>query len=185
MSKYKVLSLPCSTIELESLNIGEMVYITGTLITARDAAHKRMIELLKEGKALPINIKGQALYYVGPCPAKPGQVIGSCGPTTSSRMDAYTPTLLDLGLKIMIGKGQRDSSVIDAMVRNKAIYLAAIGGTGALLSKCVKKAKIIAFEDLGTEAIYSLTVENFPAIVAIDTKGNKLFNVGPAAFCKL
>lgn len=185
MSKYKVLSLPCSTKELESLNIGEMVYITGTLITARDAAHKRMIELLKEGKALPINIKGQALYYVGPCPAKPGQIIGSCGPTTSSRMDVYTPTLIGLGLKIMIGKGQRDSSVIDAMVRNKAVYLAAIGGTGALLSKCVKKAKIIAFEDLGTEAIYSLTVENFPAIVAIDTKGNNLFNVGPAAFCKL
>ncbi len=185
MSKYKVLSLPCSTKELESLNIGEIVYINGTLITGRDAAHKRMIELIEKGKPLPVNLKDQALYYVGPCPAKPGQVIGSCGPTTSSRMDVYTPTLLDLGLKIMIGKGQRNSKVIDAMVRNKAIYLAAIGGAGALLSKCVKKAVVIAFEALGTEAIYSLTVENFPTIVAIDTKGNNLFNTGPAAFCRL
>ena len=185
MSKYKVLSLPCSTQELKSLNIGEMVYINGTLITGRDAAHKRMIELIKEGKSLPVNLKDQAIYYVGPCPAKPEQIIGSCGPTTSSRMDIYTPILLDLGLKIMIGKGQRDSAVIDAMVRNQAVYLAAIGGTGALLSKCVKKAKVMAFEDLGTEAIYILTVENFPAIVAIDSRGNNLFNIGPTAFCQL
>ena len=132
-----------------------------------------------------MRLKDQALYYVGPCPAKPGQVMGSCGPTTSSRMDVYTPMLLDLGLKIMIGKGQRDYSVIDAMIRNKAVYLAAIGGTGALLSKCVRKAKVLAFEDLGTEAIYSLTVENFPAIVAIDTKGNDLYKIGPTAFCRL
>ncbi|MFY9177480.1 MAG: Fe-S-containing hydro-lyase [Caldicoprobacterales bacterium] len=185
MNKCKFLSLPCSTKELESLNTGEMVYIKGTLITGRDAAHKRMIELIKKGQPLPVELKDQALYYVGPCPAKPGQVMGSCGPTTSSRMDVYTPMLLDLGLKIMIGKGQRDYSVIDAMIRNKAVYLAAIGGTGALLSKCVRKAKVLAFEDLGTEAIYSLTVENFPAIVAIDTKGNDLYKIGPTAFCRL
>jgi fumarate hydratase subunit beta len=154
------------------LKSGDRVLISGRVYTARDAAHKRMIEALDQGQELPINIKDQVLYYVGPTPAKPGQVIGSAGPTTSGRVDKYTPTLLDLGLKGMIGKGYRSQEVIDSIKKNKAVYFAAVGGAGALIAKCIKNVEVIAFEDLGTEAIHELEIEDFPAIVINDTHGN-------------
>ena len=161
--------------ETEELDTGDMVYISGDIYTARDAAHKRMYEALKRGESLPFDIKGQIIYYMGPSPARPGKVTGSAGPTTASRMDKYTPELLDLGLAGMIGKGRRTEEVKEAVIRNKAIYLAAIGGAGALLSKCIKHSEIIAYEDLGTEAIRRLMVENFPAIVVLDAKGGDLY----------
>ena len=176
MEDKKILSIPVDPKTVSQLKAGDIVYLTGTLITGRDAAHKRLMQLIERGQPLPIELTNQAIYYAGPCPAKPGQVIGSCGPTTSSRMDAYTPALLELGLKVMIGKGQRSEEVVKSMVENGAVYLAAVGGAGALLSKCIKKAEVIAFEDLGTEAIHRLYVENFPTIVAIDAKGNSLYN---------
>jgi fumarate hydratase subunit beta len=154
------------------LKSGDRVLISGRVYTARDAAHKRMIEALEQGQELPINIKDQVLYYVGPTPAKPGQVIGSAGPTTSGRVDKYTPTLLDLGLKGMIGKGYRSQEVIDSIKKNKAVYFAAVGGAGALIAKCIKNVEVIAFEDLGPEAIHELEIEDFPAIVINDTLGN-------------
>ncbi len=166
-----------------SLRAGDKVLLSGKLYTGRDAAHKRMIALLDAGQPLPIALTGQAIYYVGPCPPKPGDVIGSCGPTTSGRMDSYTPMLLDMGLKAMIGKGQRNQNVIQSMVKNGAVYLAATGGAGALLAKCVKSSRVVAFPDLGTEAIHELTIFNMPLIVAIDSYGCDLYEVGPKQYC--
>ena len=169
------------TAELKS---GAYVYITGTIYVARDAAHKRMIEALDEGKELPIDIKDSTIYYMGPSPAREGRPIGSAGPTTASRMDKYAPELLDLGLRGMIGKGKRNKQVIDAVVRNRAVYFAAVGGAGALLSKCIKKAEIIAYDDLGTEAIRKLYVEDFPVIVVIDSEGNNLYETAIKEYCR-
>ena len=167
---------------VKKLKIGDMVYITGTIYTARDAAHKRMAEILANGGVLPINIKDNIIYYMGPSPAREGRAIGSAGPTTASRMDKYTPALLDLGLGGMIGKGKRSKEVIDAMVRNGAVYFAAIGGAGALLSKSITSSEVIAYDDLGTEAIRKLTVERFPARVVIDSEGNNLYETAGAAY---
>ncbi len=167
---------------IEMLSAGDMVYITGTIYTARDAAHKRMAEALKAGKELPIDVRGEMIYYMGPSPAREGNVIGSAGPTTASRMDRYTTRLLDMGLCGMIGKGKRSLEVIEAMIRNGAVYFAAIGGAGALLSKTIVKAELIAYDDLGTEAIRKLTVKDFPAIVVIDTKGNNLYDIAQKEF---
>ena len=171
----KHIKAPISKEVSRKLRAGDYVYITGTIYTARDAAHKRMDDALKNGENLPVDMAGQTIYYMGPSPAREGQVIGSAGPTTSSRMDKYTPLMLEHGLKGMIGKGKRSEQVIDSMVKNKAVYFAAIGGAGALLSKCIKKAEVIAYEDLGTEAIRKLEVEKLPAIVVIDSKGNNLY----------
>ncbi len=159
----------------KKLKSGDYVYITGTIYTARDAAHKRMAEALEEGEELPINVKNNIIYYMGPSPAREGRVIGSAGPTTASRMDKYAPDLLDLGLKGMIGKGKRSQEVIDSIQKNRAVYFAAVGGAGAILSKCIKESRIVAYEDLGTEAIRELKVENLPAIVVIDSQGNNLY----------
>lgn len=158
------------------LKSGDYVYLTGTIYTARDAAHKRMIEALDRGETLPVDIENSVIYYMGPSPAREGQVIGSAGPTTASRMDKYAPRLLDLGEKAMIGKGKRSKEVIDAIVRNGAVYLAAVGGAGALISECIKSSEIICYEDLGTEAVRRLEVEKFPMIVVIDTEGNNLYD---------
>lgn len=158
-----------------SLKAGDYVYITGTIYTARDAAHKRMQETLQKGEQLPFDIKNQMIYYMGPSPAREGRPIGSAGPTTASRMDKYAPDLLELGLGAMIGKGKRSQAVIDAMIRNQSVYFAAVGGAGALLSKCIKKSDVIAYDDLGAEAIRKLEVENFPVIVVIDSQGNNLY----------
>ena len=168
--------------ELETLRAGDSVLLSGTIYTGRDAAHKRLCALVAEGKPLPFDIRGQVIYYAGPCPAKPGDAIGSCGPTTSYRMDAYAPTLCDLGLIGMIGKGQRSPAVIDAIRRNGGVYFAATGGAGALIAGSVKSAKVIAFEDLGTEAIRELQVEDLPLIVAIDAAGGNLYEEGPARY---
>jgi len=167
---------------IEMLSAGDMVYITGCIYTARDAAHKRMAEALETGKDLPIDIKGETIYYMGPSPARKGNVIGSAGPTTASRMDKYTPRLLDMGLCGMIGKGKRSREVIEAMIRNGVVYFAAIGGAGALLSKTIVKAELIAYDDLGTEAIRKLTVKDFPAIVVIDARGNNLYDIAQKEF---
>ena len=164
------------------LKAGDYVYITGTLYVARDAAHKRMMEVLDEGKELPIDIKDCTIYYMGPSPAREGRPIGSAGPTTASRMDKYAPRLLDLGEKAMIGKGKRTKEVIDAVIRNKAVYFAAIGGAGALLSKCIKKSEIVCYEDLGAEAIRKIEVEDFPVIVVIDSEGNNLYETAIKEF---
>ncbi|MFA5746111.1 MAG: Fe-S-containing hydro-lyase [archaeon] len=160
------------------LKAGDEVFITGTIYTARDAAHKKLIETISEGKPLPFDIKNQIIYYVGPCPEKPGNVIGPAGPTTSVRMDAYTPKLLELGLSGMIGKGQRDNTVIESIIKNKAIYFGATGGAGALIAKTIIKQEIIAYPELGTEAIRKLEVKDFPAIVIIDSFGNNFYNIG-------
>lgn len=157
------------------LQAGDYIYLSGTVYTARDAAHKRMIETLEKGGELPIDMKDAVIYYMGPSPAREGQIIGSAGPTTSSRMDKYAPLLLDLGEKAMIGKGKRSKEVIEAIVRNKAVYFAAVGGAGAMISKCIRKAEIVCYDDLGTEAIRKLEVEEFPMIVVIDSKGNNLY----------
>lgn len=159
----------------ESLRAGDYVYISGTIYTARDAAHKRMYEALQQQENLPVNIENQIIYYMGPSPAREGRPIGSAGPTTASRMDKYTPQLLDLGLGGMIGKGKRSPEVIEAIIRNKSVYFAAVGGAGALLSKCITGSEVIAYDDLGTEAIRKLTVKNFPVIVVIDSCGNNLY----------
>ena len=175
MEKY--ISAPITKEEAEKLKAGDYVYITGTLYTARDAAHKRMDETLQNGESLPFDIQEQMIYYMGPSPAREGRPIGSAGPTTASRMDKYAPKLLDLGLGAMIGKGKRSQEVIDAIIRNKAVYFAAVGGAGALLSKCITSSEVIAYDDLGTEAIRKLTVENFLAIVVIDTEGDNLYEM--------
>lgn len=173
MDKY--IKAPIEKEVSRSLRAGDYVYITGTIYTARDAAHKRMDEALKNGKSLPIDIENQAIYYMGPSPAREGRPIGSAGPTTASRMDKYAPKLLDLGLTAMIGKGKRSKEVLDAVIRNESVYLAAVGGAGALLSKCIKSSEVVAYEDLGTEAIRRLEVENFPVIVVADCEGNNLY----------
>ncbi len=164
----------------KDLKAGDYVYLSGTVYTARDAAHKRMEEALDKGESLPIDIKDAAIYYMGPSPARKGQVIGSAGPTTASRMDKYTPRLLDMGLKAMIGKGRRSKEVTDAIVRNRAVYLAAVGGAGALISKCIKKAEVICYDDLGTEAVRKLEVEDFPMVVVIDAFGNDFYKKNSA-----
>lgn len=164
--------------DFSGIKIGDIVYVSGYIYTGRDAAHKRLYDLALSGKMLPFDIKNQAIYYVGPCPAKPGSIIGPCGPTTSGRMDKYTPALLDMGLKVMIGKGDRSQEVIKSMMKNKCLYLAAVGGAAALISKCVKESRVVAFEDLGAEAVYKLYVEKFPTIVAIDIFGNNLYIEG-------
>ena len=171
----KHIKAPISKEVSRKLRAGDYVYITGTIYTARDAAHKRMDDALKNGENLPVDMVGQTIYYMGPSPAREGQVIGSAGPTTSSRMDKYTPLLLEHGLKGMLGKGKRSDNVIESMHKNNAVYFAAIGGAGALLSKCIKKAEVIAYDDLGTEAIRKLEVENLPAIVVIDNKKNNMY----------
>lgn len=171
----KHITAPITKEVAKTLKSGDYVYITGVIYTARDAAHKRMSETLAEGKELPFDIKNQLIYYMGPSPAREGRPIGSAGPTTASRMDKYAPTLLDLGLGGMIGKGKRTQAVQDAIGRNDAVYFAAVGGAGALLSKCIKKAEVIAYDDLGTEAIRRLEVENLPVIVVIDCEGNNLY----------
>ena len=173
---------PISKEDALSLKSGDYVYITGTIYTARDAAHKRMQEALDRGEPLPIELKNNIIYYMGPSPAREGRPIGSAGPTTASRMDRYTPQLLDLGLGGMIGKGKRSPEVIEGIVRNGAVYFAAVGGAGALLSKCITKSEVIAYDDLGTEAVRRLTVENFPAIVVIDAEGNNLYEAAVKNF---
>lgn len=172
------LTTPLTDDQLKDLKAGDNVLITGYIYTGRDAAHKRLVELLDKGEELPIDIEGAIMYYVGPAPAKPGQPIGSAGPTTSYRMDSYTPQLLDLGLKGMVGKGKRSPEVKEAMLRNGAVYFAAIGGAAALIAKSVKEAEIVCYEDLGAEAIRKLYVEDFPATVEIDAKGVDLYEVG-------
>ena len=174
MDRY--LNAPFDKDNIADFDIGDMVYISGYIYTARDAAHKRMSEALEKGEELPFDLKGNVIYYMGPSPARPGRVIGSAGPTTAGRMDRYTPALLDLGLAGMIGKGKRTPEVKDSIVKNRAIYFAAVGGAGALLSKCIKESEIIAYEDLGTEAVRKLRVENFPCIVVIDSKGEDLYS---------
>ena len=169
------INTPIENETIEKLNIGDSVFISGTIYVARDAAHKRMQEMLDKKIELPFELKNNIIYYMGPSPAREGRPIGSAGPTTSGRMDKYAPTLLDLGLKGMIGKGKRNQEVKDAVIRNKAIYFAAIGGAGALLSKAIQKSEIIAFEDLGAEAILKLEVKDFPVIVVMDYKGNDLY----------
>lgn len=173
MEQY--INAPISEKDTEKLHSGDYVYISGTIYTARDAAHKRMQEALDRGEELPLAMEGNIIYYMGPSPAREGRPIGSAGPTTASRMDKYAPKLLDLGLKGMIGKGKRSQEVTDAIVRNKAVYFAAVGGAGALLSKAIVASEVIAYDDLGTEAIRKLTVENFPAIVVIDSEGSNLY----------
>ena len=171
----KHIEAPLNREEIKKLKSGDYVYITGTIYTARDAAHKRMYEALQNGEQLPIDIKNQIIYYMGPSPAREGRPIGSAGPTTSSRMDKYAPRLLDLKLAGMIGKGKRNQEVIDAIKRNDAIYFAAVGGAGALLSKCILESEVVAYDDLGTEAIRKLTVKDFPVIVVIDSEGENLY----------
>ncbi|UQZ88155.1 fumarate hydratase [Deltaproteobacteria bacterium Smac51] len=175
MSEKKIIKTPLSDETMRGLRAGEMVYISGTVYTARDAAHKRLVEMIEKGEPMPFDFAGQVVYYAGPCPNKPGFVIGSVGPTTSGRMDAYTPALIDRGLKAMIGKGLRDETVIKGIVDKGGVYFAAIGGAAALMSQCVKEVEIIAFEDLGTEAIRKLTVEELPVVVAIDSLGNNVY----------
>ena len=175
MDKY--ITTPLTTQKVEELQAGDYVYITGTIYTARDAAHQRMYDTMLQGGEIPIDLQDNIIYYLGPTPEREGQVIGSAGPTTSSRMDKYTPMLLDRGLKGMIGKGKRSKEVIASMVLNKAVYFAAVGGAGALLSKKIKESRVIAYDDLGTEAIRELQVEEFPVIVVIDSKGNNLYEI--------
>ena len=171
----KRITLPITDEDIKSLKAGDSVLLTGTIITGRDAAHKRLYELLQQGKELPVDLRGEIIYYVGPAPAKPGYAVGPAGPTSSYRMDKYTPALLDLGMKGMIGKGARSQEVIDAIVRNKAVYFAAIGGAAALIAKSIKKEELLCYEDLGTEAVRRYTVEDFPCIVAVDSEGNNVY----------
>lgn len=176
------LTTPCTKEDLAPLRAGDTVVLSGTVYTARDQAHKRMIDALDAGVSLPFELNGSAIYYVGPTPERPGQIIGSAGPTTSGRMDAYSPRLLDLGNKIMIGKGKRDAAVKEAVVRNGAVYLAAIGGAGALMAQSVKTLEVIAWPELGCEAVRRLQVENLPLTVILDTHGGDLYESGPAAY---
>ena len=180
MAKY--ITAPLTKEQARSLRAGESVYLRGSVYTARDAAHKRLCELVEQGKPLPFPIEGAVIYYVGPSPARPGQAIGSAGPTTSYRMDAYAPTLLRLGELGMIGKGKRSPAVVEAMRETGAVYFGAIGGAGALLSQCVKSAQLICYEDLGAEAVRRLEVENLPLTVVIDSQGTNLYETGRAAY---
>lgn len=181
----KIVNTPLTSHQINNLHAGDRVLLNGIIYTGRDAAHKRLVEMINRGEKLPMELEGQIIYYVGPCPAKPGQVIGSAGPTTSGRMDAYTPILMDNGLKGMIGKGLRNQKVVDSIIKNNSIYFAAVGGAGALLAEAIKEAEVIAFSDLGPEAIYRLRVENFPVTVVIDSKGNDLYKIGREQFRKV
>lgn len=176
MGDIKKIALPLTGDMVRELKIGDRVVLSGYIYTARDAAHKRMLESLKQGKELPFDIKNQTIFYVGPSPAKPGQIIGSAGPTTSYRMDPYSGTLLDLGLKGMIGKGLRSHDVIESIKKNTAVYFVAVGGAAALIAKSIVSKELVAYEDLGTEAIYKLEVKDFPVIVVIDHLGNCLYD---------
>lgn len=180
----KHIRVPLNDEDARTLRAGDYVYLTGTIFTARDAAHKRMYETLSNGGKLPMEMENNIIYYMGPSPARDGRPIGSAGPTTASRMDKYAPSLLDLGLKGMIGKGKRSQEVKDAIIRNGAVYFAAVGGAGALLSRSIVASEVIAYDDLGTEAIRKLTVENFPVIVVIDSEGNNLYETAIMAYCK-
>ncbi len=175
---------PISKEVVKQLKCGDRVYLSGIIYTARDAAHDRMVSEYKKTKSFPINLENQTIYYAGPCPAKPGNVIGSCGPTTAGRMDAYSPLLLDNGLSCMIGKGVRNFEVVEAIKRNSAVYLGATGGAGALIAGCIKKSEIVAYDDLGTEAIRRLEVEDFPLVVLVDCDGNDLYEKGQKMYCK-
>ena len=182
MDKY--ISVPFTDDSAATLRAGDYVYLTGTIYTARDAAHKRMYEALEKGESLPINMNHHVIYYMGPSPAREGRAIGSAGPTTASRMDKYAPSLLDLGLKGMIGKGKRSEAVKEAVIRNKAVYMAAVGGAGALLSKSIISSEVIAYDDLGTEAIRKLEVKDFPVIVVMDAEGNNLYETAILEYCE-
>lgn len=179
--EYKI-QLPFTEAVISKLRAGDIVTLSGTIYTARDAAHKRLCEQIEEGAELPFDIRDSVIYYVGPTPERDGRPIGACGPTTSYRMDAYSPTLLDLGLKAMIGKGRRGEEVRQAVIRNRALYLGATGGAGAYLSRCVVKSELIAYEDLGSEAIRKLTVKDLPLVVLIDSLGNDYYKEGRAAY---
>jgi fumarate hydratase subunit beta len=178
------LKTPLTDEDVEKLKIGDKVLLTGVIYTGRDAAHKRLDDLIQAGKELPVDIRGQVIYYVGPAPAKPGKPIGSAGPTTSYRMDAFAPKLMELGLKGMIGKGNRGTEVVEAMQKHKAVYFGATGGAGALLARSIKKAEVVAYEDLGPEAIQRMEVEDFPVVVINDTKGNDLYVEGAKKYRK-
>lgn len=179
------ITAPISKEAAKELRAGDYVYLTGTIYTARDAAHKRMYEALEKGETLPLQMKDNVIYYMGPSPAREGRVIGSAGPTTASRMDKYAPALLDLGLTGMIGKGKRSEALKEAIVRNGAVYFAAVGGAGALLAGSIKASEVIAYDDLGTEAIRKLEVEDFPVIVVIDSAGQNLYETAVREYCKL
>ena len=176
------ITTPLTRDKVKDLKAGDSCLISGVIYTARDAAHKRLCELVAAGKELPMDVKDNIIYFVGPTPAKPGQAIGSAGPTTSYRMDAYSPILIEQGLTGMIGKGKRGPEVIDAMKKHGAVYFGAIGGCGALLSQCIKEAEIVAYEDLGAEAIRRLVVKDFPVVVIIDSEGNNLYETGKANY---
>lgn len=178
----KRITTPLTEEKVKSLKAGDTVLLSGVIYTGRDAAHKRLVELLEKGESLPIDVKDSIIYYVGPTPAKEGQPIGSAGPTTSYRMDDYTPALLDQGLRGMIGKGLRNEKVVEAMKKNKAVYFGAIGGAAALIGKCVKKAEIVTYEDLGAEAVRRLEIEDMPLVVVIDCEGNNLYEQGQKAY---
>ncbi|MFQ9984817.1 MAG: Fe-S-containing hydro-lyase [Lachnospiraceae bacterium] len=178
----RTLQTPLTKENASSLRAGDYVYINGVIYTARDAAHKRMYEAIQSGAGLPFELKNNIIYYMGPSPAREGRVIGSAGPTTSSRMDKYTPLLLDLGLTGMIGKGKRSPEVLEAIRRNHGVYFAAVGGAGAILSKCIVSSRVIAYEDLGTEAVRELQVKNFPVIVVADDQGNNLYETAIAQY---
>ena len=180
----KHITAPINDKTVSELKSGDYVYITGTIYTARDAAHKRMYEALERGEKLPFDVQDNVIYYMGPSPAREGRPIGSAGPTTATRMDKYAPALLDLGLKGMIGKGKRRQNVKDAMMKNKAVYFAAVGGAGAILSKCIEESEVIAYDDLGTEAIRKLKVKDFPVIVVIDSDGNDLYETAALKYRK-
>lgn len=179
------INVPMTKEKAASLKAGDYVYLTGTIYTARDAAHKRMDEALDRGESLPFDIEGSIIYYMGPSPAREGRAIGSAGPTTASRMDKYTPRLLDLGMGAMIGKGKRSKAVMDSIVCNGAVYFAAVGGAGAILSKCILSSKIVAYEDLGTEAVRRLAIQDFPVVVVMDALGNNLYETAVKEFCTL
>lgn len=180
----KKITLPITDEDIKDLKAGDSVLLTGSILTGRDAAHKRLYELIEQDKPLPVDIKGELIYYVGPAPAKPGYAVGPAGPTSSYRMDKYAPSLLDLGLKGMIGKGARNQAVIDSIVKNKCVYFVAIGGAAALIAKSIKSEEMLCYEDLGTEAIRRYTVEDFPCIVAIDSEGNNVYETEPEKYRK-
>lgn len=180
----KHISLPLTEENTKDLKAGDYVYLSGIIYTARDAAHKRMDEALAKGETLPINMEGNTIYYMGPSPAREGRPIGSAGPTTASRMDKYAPKILDLGLRGMIGKGRRSNEVKEAIIRNGAVYFAAVGGAGAILSKAIKSSEVVAYDDLGTEAIRKLVVEDFPVIVVMDKFGNNLYDISKEKYCR-
>ena len=182
MDRY--IQVPISKEDAKSLKAGDFVYLTGTIYSARDAAHKRMQETMDHGEPLPLEIKDTVIYYMGPSPAREGRPIGSAGPTTSSRMDKYAPKLLDMGLGAMIGKGKRNQAVLDAIIRNKSVYFAAIGGAGALLSKCITNSEVIAYDDLGAEAIRKMEVKDFPVVVVVDSEGNNLYETAVMKYKK-